>query len=405
MPTPTAYTDALDQLGRIERARWPQHGQVARHYEAVIDVLRDYLEDAEGRPPRSGPRRELIWALPPQLSDDGLRDEFHELLGQADLVKFARLRPGSGNRGNFLDQCRALLQRLARDQARPPRWPMRFADPALLLLPTPSRSIRGARWRNRRRCRPIALRCPRIAFLEDQPRAGAPGGDRCSSCSALLAIALLVAALARPQTPRDVREIRLRSRNIMLALDISSSMKAGDFQPGNRLAVARRVVTEFVQRREGDLVGPGDSSPAGPFSRRRSRPTSTCWQTILARVDIGHAARWHRHRHGARAESGSAQGSAGQGQHHRPHHRRRQQHRQAHALLRRRQPGRSASGFRPSGSVPRDTTQAWPSTCLAGGQHGPPAHRGGRSSAHSASPNGPAAATIGPPTPRPCDGS
>ena len=111
VPTPTAYTNALDQFARIERARWPQHGQVARHYEAVIDVLRDYLETAEGLPAKEWTTGELIWGLPPQLSDDGLRDEFHGLLDQADLVKFARFRPGAETAGNFLEQCRALLQR------------------------------------------------------------------------------------------------------------------------------------------------------------------------------------------------------------------------------------------------------------------------------------------------------
>jgi hypothetical protein len=111
VPTPTAYTVALDRLGRIERAHWPQDGQVARHYEAVIDVLRDYLEAAEGLPAKERTTGELVWSLPPQLSDDGLRDQFHELLDQADLVKFARLRPGAETAGNFLEQCRALLQR------------------------------------------------------------------------------------------------------------------------------------------------------------------------------------------------------------------------------------------------------------------------------------------------------
>ena len=41
----------------------------------------------------------------------------------------------------------------------------------------------------------------------------------------------------------------------MVALDISSSMKAGDFQPGNRLEVARAVLNDFVQQRKGDLIG------------------------------------------------------------------------------------------------------------------------------------------------------
>ncbi len=66
---------------------------------------------------------------------------------------------------------------------------------------------------------------------------------------------LLVLALARPQLDAGKEQVRLRSRNIIVALDISSSMKATDFQPGNRLMVARSTLRDFVARREGDLVG------------------------------------------------------------------------------------------------------------------------------------------------------
>jgi Ca-activated chloride channel homolog len=102
----------------------------------------------------------------------------------------------------------------------------------------------------------------------------------------LAALVLLVVGLARPQSPKDIREIRLRSRNIMVALDISSSMKAGDFQPGNRLAVARKVVTEFVHRRQGDLVGlvlfAGRAFLQAPLT-----PEVTLLEKVLARVEIG----------------------------------------------------------------------------------------------------------------------
>jgi hypothetical protein len=109
-PLPTAYSLALDQLSRIEQARWPEHGQVARHYEAAIDVLRDYLEAAEGLPAKERTTEELVWALPPHLSDHGLRDALGELLDEADLVKFARLCPPPETAGNFLAQCRELLR-------------------------------------------------------------------------------------------------------------------------------------------------------------------------------------------------------------------------------------------------------------------------------------------------------
>jgi hypothetical protein len=109
-PPPSAYSLALEKLNRVEREHWPLQGQVARHYESVVDVLRDYLEAAEGVPARERTTAELLWALPPHLSEAGLRESFRELLNQADLVKFARLQPDQRTAERFLGQCRALLQ-------------------------------------------------------------------------------------------------------------------------------------------------------------------------------------------------------------------------------------------------------------------------------------------------------
>jgi hypothetical protein len=110
LPSPTAYALALDQLRGIESAHWPEHGHVARHYEATVDVLRGYLEATEQLPARERTTEELVWAIPPHLTGDGLRDEFRELLDQADLVKFARFRPDPETAETFLEQCRELLR-------------------------------------------------------------------------------------------------------------------------------------------------------------------------------------------------------------------------------------------------------------------------------------------------------
>jgi Ca-activated chloride channel family protein len=99
-------------------------------------------------------------------------------------------------------------------------------------------------------------------------------------------LALLVLAFARPQIPHAVREIRLRSRNIMVALDISSSMKAGDFQPGNRLAVARRVLKEFVDQRDGDLIGLVTFA-GRTFLQAPLTPDIALLGQTIERVDIG----------------------------------------------------------------------------------------------------------------------
>jgi LPXTG-motif cell wall-anchored protein len=109
-PPPSPYQLALSHLERIGRERWPERGAVARHYEEVVDALRVYLEAAEGVPARERTTEEVLWALPPHLSGDGFRVRFHELLNEADLVKFARLVPHIESAGLFLERSRSLLR-------------------------------------------------------------------------------------------------------------------------------------------------------------------------------------------------------------------------------------------------------------------------------------------------------
>jgi hypothetical protein len=83
---------------------------VGRHYEQVVDTLRGYLEAAEDVPARERTTEEVLWALAPHLSADGLREQLRELLDEADLVKFARLVPAAEAARVFLERSRMLLQ-------------------------------------------------------------------------------------------------------------------------------------------------------------------------------------------------------------------------------------------------------------------------------------------------------
>lgn len=71
----------------------------------------------------------------------------------------------------------------------------------------------------------------------------------------LAVLALVILGLARPQSGRREMEIRSEGIDIVLALDISGSMKAEDFRPLNRLHVAKQVAEGFVQGRRGDRIG------------------------------------------------------------------------------------------------------------------------------------------------------
>jgi len=69
-----------------------------------------------------------------------------------------------------------------------------------------------------------------------------------------VALTLLIVAMARPQLRWQEEKIQADAVDIMLALDISPSMLSKDFDP-DRLAVAKRVAIDFVEKRPYDRLG------------------------------------------------------------------------------------------------------------------------------------------------------
>ncbi len=76
---------------------------------------------------------------------------------------------------------------------------------------------------------------------------------------AVIAWLLLVLAAARPERIGDELEVPVSGRNLMLAVDLSGSMDAKDFELGSRrvdrLTATKAVASDFITRREGDRIG------------------------------------------------------------------------------------------------------------------------------------------------------
>jgi len=70
----------------------------------------------------------------------------------------------------------------------------------------------------------------------------------------LLGLLFLVVALARPQLTLKEEEVKAEGIDIMLAIDLSSSMLAKDFEP-DRLEVSKEVAIDFVKKRPYDRMG------------------------------------------------------------------------------------------------------------------------------------------------------
>jgi Ca-activated chloride channel family protein len=132
-------------------------------------------------------------------------------------------------------------------------WPYAF-----LLLPLPLLVYR------------LVARAPRqdaslfVPFFEKLTRLQSDSENLASSrllnliCCTLIWL-LIVLAASRPQWLGDPVELPSTGRDLMLAVDISGSMEAQDMVVGNRqvsrIDVVKAVVSDFVERREGDRLG------------------------------------------------------------------------------------------------------------------------------------------------------
>jgi len=122
-------------------------------------------------------------------------------------------------------------------------------------------------WLLRRLLPPAARRQPalRAPFFEDwreleaTQRGSMARGSLLPGALLWLAWLLLLAAAARPTWVGEPVELPRSGRDLMLAIDISGSMRIEDMQVGERLlpriAVVRELGSSFIERRRGDRIG------------------------------------------------------------------------------------------------------------------------------------------------------
>ncbi|MEY4950449.1 MAG: hypothetical protein RL698_2660 [Pseudomonadota bacterium] len=134
---------------------------------------------------------------------------------------------------------------------------MRFADPwALWLLAT----LPLLAWLRGRVGPAPAVVFPSADLVREAAREVAPSHPgRLRGALRLGALGLLILALARPQQGLGTADVEASGIDIVLAIDVSGSMAALDFQsegkPGSRLDAVKKVVEDFVAGRPNDRLG------------------------------------------------------------------------------------------------------------------------------------------------------
>ena len=68
------------------------------------------------------------------------------------------------------------------------------------------------------------------------------------------ALCLIIVAIARPRSSTETEKIDTEGIDIVLAMDVSTSMLARDFQP-DRLSAAKDIAIEFIAQRPSDRMG------------------------------------------------------------------------------------------------------------------------------------------------------
>ncbi len=112
------------------------------------------------------------------------------------------------------------------------------------------------------RAPPARQEALRFPFVDQLARLGSlrrPARRGWRQVAASAAWCLLVIAAARPQSVGEPLSLPLTGRDMLVAIDLSTSMSERDLRidgvPMTRLAVVQHVLGEFIARREGDRVG------------------------------------------------------------------------------------------------------------------------------------------------------
>ena len=153
---------------------------------------------------------------------------------------------------------------------------LEFGSPWVLLLLL----LLPAWWLWRRRRRPPAIVFSRVGVLANGPRAGRSIARALHVARNLVLVGLII-ALARPRSAGRAEQSTTEGINIVIAFDISSSMLAEDFQPQNRLEVARDKVKQFIAMRNSDRIG----VVAFSGEALTQVPLTTDYPVVMAAVD------------------------------------------------------------------------------------------------------------------------
>lgn len=130
----------------------------------------------------------------------------------------------------------------------------RLASPAFLALIPVAAAVLWWRFRTRHHAEP-RLPLPGASQLAAAGRSAWTRLESALPIARGLTIALVAVALARPQAGERLENVSSLGVDVVVAMDISGSMRCEDSRPRSRLDVAKESISKFADGRPGDRIG------------------------------------------------------------------------------------------------------------------------------------------------------
>jgi Ca-activated chloride channel family protein len=106
------------------------------------------------------------------------------------------------------------------------------------------------------------------------------------------ALVLIIIAIARPRSSSDVEKVNSEGIDIMLTMDVSTSMLARDFTP-DRISAAKDIAIQFISQRPSDRMGivvfAGESYTQCPLTTDRATLINLMKEVQTGLIDDGTA--------------------------------------------------------------------------------------------------------------------
>lgn len=129
-----------------------------------------------------------------------------------------------------------------------------WSSPEYFFLLLPLSVLVAWNWLGRRK-KLSALQFSSIASLKNLQPGWRKRLEWLPKASIVASLALVVVALARPQTTDTQVKKNIDGIDIVICLDVSDSMLIEDMKPSNRIEAAKETIYKFVEKRTSDRIG------------------------------------------------------------------------------------------------------------------------------------------------------